>query len=663
VLDFVQVSKAYGSQILLERVFLRIGDHERIGLVGANGSGKTTILRLIVGLESPDEGSLQMKKNLRIGYLPQEIQPQEVGTVLDEVLDARPEFFALYRERRELEHAIAATGGLDEELQRKAYVDAAFEDAGGDTHRAQAEEILGGLGFAADEMERPLATLSGGWHMRVRLARLLLAEPELLLLDEPTNHLDLPSMLWFEQYLKSFSGSYVIIAHDREFLNRTIERTVEVDRGQIGQHSGNYDFYRVRKAEELDHQGKNYRTQQTKLKELEDFIARNRVRKDRAKQVQSRIKALDKIVRLEPPRTGREIGFRFPRPERSGAHPLRLNKVVKRYDDLTVLNGLDLSLARGEKMAVIGVNGMGKSTMLKVAAGALGIEGGERELGHNTSVGYFAQHQLEALDPNKTVLEEIFSVSREETLSQLRSLLGAFLFSGDDVEKKVSVLSGGEKSRVALAKLLLRPANLLIMDEPTNHLDIASREMLEDALQQYDGSLLFASHDRRFIDAVATRVIELSPSGAVEYLGNYSYYVWKRDQMVAGASPEGASFQGSVAPAERTPRDDRRDRKRREAELRQLLYRDVRPLQKEAHSLESQIATCEETIVALERDLGDPDIYLSAPEKAREKATQVAQLRRDLEDLLDSWEVAALAAEEAEDRVRTQFALNGEENA
>jgi ATP-binding cassette, subfamily F, member 3 len=662
VLDFVQVSKAYGSQVLLDRVFLRIGDHERIGLVGANGSGKTTLLRLIVGLESPDEGALQMKKNLRIGYLPQEIQPQEEGSVLDEVLGARPEFFTIYRERRELEHSINATGGSDEELQRKAYVDAAFEDAGGDTHRARAEEILGGLGFAAHEMERSLSTLSGGWHMRVRLARLLLAEPELLLLDEPTNHLDLPSMLWFEQYLRSFSGSYVIIAHDREFLNRTVERTVEVDRGQIGQHSGNYDFYRLRKAEELDHQAKNFRTQQAKLKELEDFIARNRVRKDRAKQVQSRIKMLDKIVRLEAPRTGREIGFRFPRPERSGAHPLRLNKVAKRYGELTVFDGLDLSLPRGEKVAIIGVNGMGKSTMLKIAAGTLDLDGGERELGHNTSLGYFAQHQLEALDPEKTVLEEILTVRRDETLSQLRSLLGAFLFSGDDVEKKVTVLSGGEKSRVALAKLLLRPANLLIMDEPTNHLDIASREMLEDALQQYDGSLLFASHDRRFIDAVATRVLELGPDGVVEYLGNYSYYVWKRGQMASDVRPERVG-EGVASTAERTPRDDRRERKRREAELRQLLYRDVRPLQEKAEALEQRIADCEASIVSLEHDLGDPELYLSAPEKAREKATLVAQLRRELEDLLDSWEVAALAAEEAEEMARAQFGLEGEENA
>ncbi len=642
---------------------MRIGERERIGLVGANGSGKTTMLRLIADLESPDEGVIQMKKNLRIGYLPQEIQPQEVGTVIDEVLGAMPQFFTLYQQRRDLALAIAAGGGTDLELQRKAYVDAAYEDVGGDTHRARAEEILGGLGFSPDGMDRPLSTLSGGWHMRVRLARLLLSEPELLLLDEPTNHLDLPSMLWFEQYLRGFSGSYVIIAHDREFLNRTVDRVVEVDRGQLGQHSGNYDFYKLRKAEELDHQAKNYRTQQGKLKELEDFIARNRVRKDRAKQVQSRIKMLDRIVRLEAPRTGREIGFKFPRPERSGAHPLRFSQVTKKYGDLTVLENLSVTLPRGEKVAIIGVNGMGKSTTLKVAAGILAIEGGEVELGHNTTVGYFAQHQLEALDPEKTILEEIFSVSRDETLSQLRSLLGAFLFSGEDVEKKITVLSGGEKSRVALAKLLLRPANLLIMDEPTNHLDIASREMLEDALQQYDGTLLFASHDRRFIDAVATRVLELGPQGVEEYPGNYSYYVWKRGQAVVEASAQQAPRGSAMPPADRTPRDDRRDRKRREADMRQVLFKEVRPLQDEAAALEAQIEECEGTIAALEQELGDPEIYLSAPEKAREKAGQVAQLRRVLEDLMDGWEVAALAAEEAEEEVRARFVFEGDENA
>lgn len=658
MLDFVQVSKAYGSQVLLDSVSFRIGDGERIGLVGANGSGKTTLLRLIVGAESPDSGALQMKKNLRIGFLPQEIQPQEVGTVLEDVLGALPHYFAAFQERRSLDRRIQSGQATDTELAHKVVVDATYEELGGDTVRARAEEILGGLGFGVHEFGRSLATLSGGWHMRVRLARLLLAEPELLLLDEPTNHLDLPSMLWFEQYLRHFSGSYVVIAHDREFLNRSVSRIVEVDRGQLGQHNGNYDFYRQRKAEALEHQLKNFRSQQARIKELEDFIARNRVRKDRARQVQSRIKMLDRVERIEAPRTEREIGFQFPRPERSGAHPLRLNSVVKRYGEKTVLDGLDLVLPRGEKVAIIGVNGMGKSTILKIAAGQLPIEGGTCELGHNTSVGYFAQHQLEALDPARTVLEEMFLVSRDETLSQLRSLLGAFLFSGDDVEKKVAVLSGGEKSRVALAKMLLRPANLLIMDEPTNHLDIASREMLEEALRQYDGTLLFSSHDRRFIDAVATRVVELCPDGAVEYLGNYSYYVWKRGELVAqGQLASGSGAADGAGDVVRTAKDDRKDRKRREAQMRQVLFAEVRPLQDAAAALEAEIQATEETIAALERELADPAIYQSAPVRAREKATAVARLRRELDGLMDRWEVAALTAEEAEEEVRTRYEI------
>jgi ATP-binding cassette subfamily F protein 3 len=494
--------------------------------------------------------------------------------------------------------------------------------------------------------------------MRVRLARLLLSDPELLLLDEPTNHLDLPSMVWFEQYLRTFSGTYVIVAHDREFLNRTVDRVIEVDRGQLGLYAGNYDFYRKRKVEELDHQLKNFRTQQARIKEIEDFIARNRVRKDRAKQVQSRLKMLEKIDRIEAPALGREIHFTFPQPERTGAQVLALRGVAKRYGEKTVFEGVDITIPRGEKIAVFGVNGMGKSTVLKIAAGQLAVEAGEVELGHNVTVGYFAQHQLEALDPSRTVIEEMFTVTRDESLSQVRSILGAFLFSGDDVEKKVAVLSGGEKSRLALAKMLVRPASFLIMDEPTNHLDIASREVLEAALQRYNGTLLCSSHDRRFIDAVATRVYELEGGVFTEYLGNYSYYAWKRAQERAALGPISDPPRGDDGDGgDRTVRDDRKERKRREAELRTVLYREVRPLQEKAEVVEREVSDCEGSIARLEGELADPSIYATAPDKAREKGTELARLRRHLDGLMDAWAAASIAAEEAEAEVRARFDL------
>ncbi len=646
MLEFVNVSKAYGSHVLLDEVCFRIGDQDRLGLVGANGSGKTTIFRIIGDEESPDEGQIQKKRGLTIGFLPQEIDVATRGSVVEEVLRALPEYFETWQELR--------ASGDDTDGERLAWLQAHYEDLGGDTVRARAEEILSGLGFAQRDLARPLSTLSGGWHMRVRLASLLLAEPELLLLDEPTNHLDLPSMVWFEQYLKSFSGSYVIVAHDREFLNRTVDRITEIENGRLSHHPGDYDTYRKRKADEYHHRAKAYRLQQTKIREMEDFIARNRVRKDRAKQVQSRLKQLARVVRLAPPRGNKDIGFSFTQPPRSGSQVLSLEKAGKRYGELQVFSGLDFVLSRGEKAAIIGVNGMGKSTMLKLAAGALDFEEGKRTLGHNVSVGYFAQHQLEALNGEWTVLQELMSVVRDETLSEVRSLLGAFLFSGDDVEKKVAVLSGGEKSRLALAKLLLRPANLLIMDEPTNHLDIASREVLEEALRQYSGTLFCASHDRRFIDAVATRVVEMDAGALTEYAGNYTYYAWKK----AAEAEEAADEVGATRAAMRESggkRDLRKERKRQEAAQRNEMYRVVGPLRAQVDKLEQSIADYEGKITELEELLGDPAIYSEAPEEARDKSALLGRLRRDLVDEMDRWESVLLEAEEAEREVLARF--------
>jgi ATP-binding cassette, subfamily F, member 3 len=651
VLDFINVSKTYGGQVILDGVSLHIGSGERIGLVGANGSGKTTLFRLICAEETPDAGMIQQHKGLRIGFLQQEIQPGDEGTVLTQVLSARPEYHEVYLTRLALQQTIEGGNPDDDVLRRKAYTDALYEDLGGDAVKARAESLLTGLGFTPETSRGPLHILSGGWHMRVRLAYLLMAEPDLLLLDEPTNHLDLPSMVWFEQYLAGFSGSYVVIAHDREFINRTVSRVVEVEAGRLSQYSGNYDFYRIRKVEELEHRFKAWRTQQARIREIEDFIARNRVRKDRAKQVQSRFKMLEKIQRIELPAGSRGIGFSFPQPDRSGAQALCVEEIHKSFGEKVVFNGENLAIPRGEKVALVGINGMGKSTLLKIIAGLLEPDAGTCTLGHNVSVGYFAQHQLEALAPEHTVQEEFFMVTRDETLSQVRAILGAFLFSGDDVEKKVGVLSGGEKSRLALARLLVRPANFLIMDEPTNHLDIASREVLEEALQQYSGTLLFASHDRRFIDAIATRIIEMDGGRMTEYLGNYTDYAWKKDQENELEAPGLAQSEARI----RSVRDERKAHKRHEAELRKVLYREVRPLAEKAEDLEARVEDVETQIGGLEKELASPVLYATAPEKARDKAATVVRLRRELDELMDSWEAAALLAEEAEVKVRSRF--------
>jgi ATP-binding cassette subfamily F protein 3 len=664
VLEFSGISKHFGPVSLLDNVSFRVGDQDRVGLVGSNGSGKTTIFRIIAGEESPDEGSIQRKKGLTVGLLPQELDVRKEGTVLDEVLAARPEYLEAYRELK-WHGGEWGEGGA---AQRRLELEHRLEALGGETFLSRAKEILSGLGFAAEEFQRPLATMSGGWNMRVRLAQLLLREPELLLLDEPTNHLDLPSIVWFEGYLKGFGGSFVIVSHDREFLNRTVDRIMEVDRGVLGQFSGNYDYYRKRKQEEIEHKAKAARLQQVRVREMEDFIARNRVRKDRAKQVQSRLKQLDKMEMIEAPTVQGEIRFQFAQPERSGSHVLKFEGVTKSYDGKRVFSGLDLSVVREEKVAVIGVNGMGKSTILKIAAGAIPYDSGTVLPGHQVTVAYYAQHQLEALTPSRTVLEEILSIARGESLSQVRSLLGAFLFSGQDVDKKVAVLSGGEKSRLALAKLLMRPANFIIMDEPTNHLDIASREVLEEALRQFTGTLLVASHDRRFIDNVCNRVVELDRGVLTSFPGNYSDYAWKRAQEAAARAESGETGLAGrrlstprpgdrleTAEQDRTARDERKERKRQEALLRNELYRRVKPLREAVEKSEKAVTSLEQKIAALETELADPSIYSVHPERARDRAMQLAQLRRDLSDEMEVWEKAVVEAEQAELEVRNTF--------
>lgn len=647
MLDLISVSKAYASQVLLKDVSLRVNSNDRIGLVGANGSGKTTLFRILQGAESPDEGAVQVQKGLRIGYLAQEIDPCQSESVLGEVLLAVPD----YRRIREAMEVLAL-GGADPTGLGPAHLADRYAELGGDSTYARAQVILGGLGFSAADMLRPLSTFSGGWHMRAKLARLLLWNPELLLLDEPTNHLDIPSMEWFEGYLKSFPGAFILISHDREFLNRTVQRIVELDRGEALQVPGTFDDYRKRKQEVLEHQARAYAQQQVRIRELEDFIARNRVRKDTASQVQSRIKQLDKIERLTPPRSPkRTLDFSFPQPPRSGEHVVRLDKVTKRYGEKVIFSNIDLVIRRGEKVALIGVNGVGKSTLLRICANALDHEEGTRELGHQVDVGYFAQHQLENLKPERTVMEEIVAQARDETVSQLRSLLGAFLFSGDDADKKVAVLSGGEKSRLALARMLMRPSNFLVMDEPTNHLDIESREVLEEALRQYQGTLLVAAHDRRFIDSIADRVLEFNEGVLTDFPGNYSYYCWKREQQAA----LGALDPNLKTPAAPPKTDERKDRKRREAELRQELSRRLRPLREAVSQTEAEIETLETRIPELEQELSNPDLYSQSPQLARERGEELVKTKARLEVALAQWEEAERKSAEMEALVRAEF--------
>ncbi|MFH1530973.1 MAG: ABC-F family ATP-binding cassette domain-containing protein [Pseudomonadota bacterium] len=667
MLHLQDVSKAFGEKPLFRGVNLRIGPEDRVGLVGRNGSGKTTLFRILAGEISADEGEVNRAKDARIGYLRQEIRLQRDGRLLPEVLAGMSGWHEVRERLRDIRRRVIEASEAEAPALLDAQVreEALYERLGGDALEGEARAIVSGLGFRQDQFDVPLGKLSGGWRMRAELARLLVGHPTLLLLDEPTNHLDMESMIWFERYLSRFSGALILVAHDREFLNRTVGRIVEVDLGRVKEYTGDYDTYRVKKEDEERLGEKHYRDQQVQLRQLEDFIARNRVRKDRAKQVQSRMKMLERIERLEAPRSsGRGIRVQFPQPSRSGAEALRVASLVKDYGDGPVFEPMDFKLYRGEKVAIVGINGAGKSTLLKIIAGRVEATTGAAEPGYNVEVAYFAQHQLEELDPQRTVFEEAQRTDITGTVSEVRNLLGAFRFTGNDADKMVSYLSGGEKSRLALAKLLIRPANLLLMDEPTNHLDIESREVLEEALRQYQGTLLFTSHDRRFIDAVATRTLELEHGVLTDFPGNYTYYQWKRGQdeaaslplRPAAAPPPGGGAVGDEAPSKR---EVEKERKRRQAEFRQAVHRELGPSTKRLGALEKSIEEAEVGLAELEGILADPASYEEA-ETSRDLSRRHADLIATLNHDMAEWETLSEAYETKKANLEADFGVESE---
>ena len=643
MLHLINVAKGFGKRTLFRGASLHIAPGDRLGLVGPNGSGKTTLFRLLLGQAAPEEGEIQRRKLLYMGYLPQEIETQREGRLLRSVVDGVRDFGSLRSSREKLLVELEA-GGVGRtraaELARKlSDIDERFERFGGYSLEGEARAVLAGLGFTEDDLERPLNTFSGGWQVRAELARLLLEKPDLLLLDEPTNHLDLESMVWFENYLAGFDGAFVIVAHDREFLNRVVSRIVEVRRDGLKVYTGDYDDYRRQKVDEIALQEKHYRDQQVRIRELQDFIDRNRVRKDRARQVQSRIRTLEQTEILEEPTRDGAIHFDFPKPPRSGDIVLRLEGVTQRYGSNTVFEDLDLTLRRGDRVAVVGKNGAGKSTLLKLIADRLTPSAGKRIAGANVTLDHFAQHQLEELDGDETVLSTMNRIASLSAGPAVRGILGAFRFSGDDVDKQVSVLSGGEKARLALAKMLLRPASLLLMDEPTNHLDIASREVLERALDRYEGTLCITSHDRRFMDAVANKVLEVEDGVLSFYPGNYSDYRWKRAQLRDEAeqgAPQRSDLRAEGA-APRTKRDDERQRKRQEAERRGQLSRTLRPLREESERLESAIEKTEARLAQLANRLADPALYRDG-EKARRTVAEHDKVEKKLAALFSRYE-------------------------
>jgi ATP-binding cassette, subfamily F, member 3 len=637
------VRRQFGSQVLFEGLSWMIPRGARLGLVGPNGAGKTTLLRILAGLDAPDAGSVSGSSALRVGYLPQEVETVAEGSVLSVALDGFGGLRRLEEELEKLERRMAELSPGHPELDTiaAAYGPARhrFEAQGGDRIEARAKAILTGLGVPESRFHGALSDLSGGWRMRVVLARLLLGSPDLLLLDEPTNHLDLEAIGWLEEFLASFEGAFVVVSHDRYFLNRMVGGIVELTRGRLTPYPGNYDEYLAEREAREEALEEAARQQAREIAKTERFIERFRYKATKARQVQSRIRALLKVERIEAPSRSRRIRFDFPPAPRSGDDVARGEGFSKAFGDTVVYRDADLLLRRGDRVALVGPNGAGKSTLLKLLAGRLLPDAGRLDPGHNVIVRYYAQHQLDALDPRSTVLEEMEKVADPGMVPRLRSLLGCFLFSGGDVDKRVAVLSGGEKARLALARMLVRPANLLLLDEPTNHLDLASREVLEDALSEYEGSLVVISHDRYFINRIATTIAEVGGGKIDLYPGDYDTFLERHRRAEAEAS--GAAAAAEVPPGEaQRSRQLGREARRAEAEERNRRYRERQALASRLAPIEAEIAALEGRVRELSALQADPSVFRDA-----RRAKEVGRERQEVEERLGSlyarWEEAA----------------------
>ncbi len=531
------ISKQNGHQILFIEASGALQKGEKIGLVGPNGSGKTTLFRMITGQDLPDEGQVSVDRGVTIGYFSQDVGEMSGRSAVAEVMDGAGPVSGIAAELRELEAAMVDPERADEMeqiLERYGEAQARFQDLDGYALDARAREVLAGLGFSQEMMDGDVGKLSGGWKMRVALARILLMRPDIMLLDEPSNHLDIESLIWLEQFLKGFEGALLMTSHDREFMNRIVNRIVEIDGGSLTTYSGDYDFYEQQRALAEKQQQAQFERQQAMLAKEIKFIERFKARASHAAQVQSRVKKLEKIERVEPPRRREAIAFDFLPAPRSGEDVVSLKGVSKGYGSRRIYDGLDFQVRRRERWCVMGVNGAGKSTLLKLVAGATDPDDGTVALGSSVKMGYFAQHAMELLGGERTVFEELEYSFPQAGQGSLRALAGCFGFSGDDVEKRCRVLSGGEKARLVMAKMLYDPPNFLVLDEPTNHLDMATKEMLIGALAQFEGTMLFVSHDRHFLAALSNRVLELTPDGIHQYGGGYTEYVARTGQEAPG---------------------------------------------------------------------------------------------------------------------------------